>query len=237
MSRQFDEKLKELDITFSEKQQAQFYRYYELLVEWNKVMNLTGITEYEEVNEKHFIDSLSLVKVLDISKINTVIDVGTGAGFPGIPLKIAFPHLKVTLLDSLNKRIKYLDTVIDELELNDIHTIHGRAEEYARKEEYREKYDLAVSRAVANLSTLSEYCVPYVKVGGMFVPYKSGEIDEEVKAAQMAIKVLGGKQTEVVKFTLPGSDINRSFVKIQKVKSTGKKFPRRAGLPAKEPIS
>lgn len=237
MSRQFDEKLKELDITLSEKQQEQFYRYYELLVEWNKVMNLTGITEYEEVNEKHFIDSLSLVKVLDISKINTVIDVGTGAGFPGIPLKIAFPHLKVTLLDSLNKRIKYLDTVIDELELKDIHTIHGRAEEYARKEEYREKYDLAVSRAVANLSTLSEYCVPYVKVGGMFVPYKSGEIDEEVKAAQTAIKVLGGKQTEVVKFTLPGSDINRSFVKIQKVKSTGKKFPRRAGLPAKEPIS
>ena len=237
MSRQFDEKLKELDITLSEKQQAQFYRYYELLIEWNKVMNLTGITEYEEVNEKHFIDSLSLVKVLDISKINTVIDVGTGAGFPGIPLKIVFPHLKVTLLDSLNKRIKYLDTVIDELELEDIHTIHGRAEEYARKEEYREKYDLAVSRAVANLSTLSEYCVPYVKVGGMFVPYKSGEIDEEVKAAQTAIKVLGGKQTEVVKFTLPGSDINRSFVKIEKVKSTGKKFPRRAGLPAKEPIS
>ena len=237
MSKQFDEKLKELDITLSEKQQAQFYRYYELLVEWNKVMNLTGITEYEEVNEKHFIDSLSLVKVLDISKINTVIDVGTGAGFPGIPLKIAFPHLKVTLLDSLNKRIKYLDAVIDELELKDIHTIHGRAEEYARKEEYREKYDLAVSRAVANLSTLSEYCVPYVKVGGMFVPYKSGEIDEEVKAAQTAIKVLGGKQTEVVKFTLPGSDINRSFVKIQKVKSSGKKFPRKAGLPAKEPIS
>ena len=237
MSRQFDEKLKELDITFSEKQQAQFYRYYELLVEWNKVMNLTGITEYEEVNEKHFIDSLSLVKVLDINKINTVIDVGTGAGFPGIPLKIAFPHLKVTLLDSLNKRIKYLDTVIDELKLEDIHTIHGRAEEYARKEEYREKYDLAVSRAVANLSTLSEYCIPYVKIGGMFVPYKSGEIDGEVKAAQTAIKVLGGKQTEVVKFTLPGSDINRSFVKIQKVKSTGKKFPRRAGLPTKEPIS
>ncbi len=237
MSRQFDEKLKELDITFSEKQQAQFYRYYELLVEWNKVMNLTGITEYEEVNEKHFIDSLSLVKVLDIKKISTVIDVGTGAGFPGIPLKIAFPHLKVTLLDSLNKRIKYLDTVIDELELEDIHTIHGRAEEYARKEEYREKYDLAVSRAVANLSTLSEYCIPYVKIGGMFVPYKSGEIDGEVKAAQTAIKVLGGKQTEVVKFTLPGSDINRSFVKIQKVKSTGKKFPRRAGLPTKEPIS
>ena len=237
MSKQFDEKLKELNITLSETQQEQFYHFYELLVEWNKVMNLTGITEYEEVNEKHFIDSLSIVKVLDMNKVSTVIDVGTGAGFPGIPLKIAFPHLKVTLLDSLNKRIKYLDTVINELGLKDIHAIHGRAEEYARKEEYREKYDLAVSRAVANLSTLSEYCVPYVKVGGMFVPYKSGEIDKEVKTAQMAIKVLGGKQTEVVKFTLPGSDINRSFVKIQKVKSTGKKFPRKAGLPTKEPIS
>ena len=237
MSKQFDEKLKELNITLSETQQEQFYHFYELLVEWNKVMNLTGITEYEEVNEKHFIDSLSIVKVLDMNKVSTVIDVGTGAGFPGIPLKIAFPHLKVTLLDSLNKRIKYLDTVINELGLKDIHTIHGRAEEYARKEEYREKYDLAVSRAVANLSTLSEYCVPYVKVGGMFVPYKSGEIDEEVKTAQTAIKVLGGKQTEVVKFTLPGSDINRSFVKIQKIKSTGKKFPRQAGLPTKEPIS
>lgn len=237
MSKQFDEKLKELNITLSETQQEQFYRYYELLVEWNKVMNLTGITEYEEVNEKHFIDSLSIVKVLDINDIHTVIDVGTGAGFPGIPLKIAFPHLKITLLDSLNKRIKYLDTVIDELGLKDIHTIHGRAEEYARKEEYREKYDLAVSRAVANLSTLSEYCVPYVKVGGMFIPYKSGEIETEVKEAQTAIKVLGGKQTDIVKFTLPGSDINRSFIKIQKVKTTGKKFPRKAGLPAKEPIS
>lgn len=237
MSKQFDEKLKELNITLSETQQEQFYRFYELLVEWNKVMNLTGITEYEEVNEKHFIDSLSIVKVLDMNKVSTVIDVGTGAGFPGIPLKIAFPHLKVTLLDSLNKRIKYLDTVINELGLKDIHTIHGRAEEYARKEEYREQYDLVVSRAVANLSTLSEYCIPYIHIGGMFVPYKSGEIDEEVKAAETAIKILGGKQMETVKFTLPGSDINRSFVKIKKLKPTGKKFPRKAGLPAKEPIS
>lgn len=237
MSKQFDEKLKKLNITLSETQQEQFYRFYELLVEWNKVMNLTGITEYEEVNEKHFIDSLSIVKVLDMNKVSTVIDVGTGAGFPGIPLKIAFPHLKVTLLDSLNKRIKYLDTVINELGLKDIHTIHGRAEEYARKEEYREQYDLVVSRAVANLSTLSEYCIPYTHIGGMFVPYKSGEIDEEVKAAETAIKILGGKQMETVKFTLPGSDINRSFVKIKKLKPTGKKFPRKAGLPAKEPIS
>lgn len=236
MSKIFKDKVSALGVDLSDKQYEQFDKFYELLVEWNKVMNLTGITDYEEVNEKHFIDSLSIVKSIDISKIQTVIDVGTGAGFPGIPLKIAFPHLKITLLDSLNKRIKYLDTVIETLGLEEIHTIHGRAEDYARKEEHREKYDLVVSRAVANLSTLSELCIPYTKVGGIFVPYKSGEIEEEVEHAQTAIKVLGGKQKEIVKFTLPESDISRSFVKICKVKNTGKKFPRKAGLPAKEPI-
>ena len=236
MSKQFEEKLSLLGVSLTERQFTQFDQFYELLIEWNKVMNLTGITEYEEVNEKHFIDSLSIVKVVDINKINTVIDVGTGAGFPGIPMKIAFPHLKITLLDSLNKRIKFLNTVIEELGLKDIHTIHGRAEDYARQSEYREQYDLCVSRAVANLSTLSEYCIPYVRISGMFVPYKSGEIDEEVKAAQTAIKVLGGTQKEVVKFQLPGSDIGRSFVKIEKIKATGKKFPRKSGMPSKEPI-
>ncbi|MDD6441285.1 MAG: 16S rRNA (guanine(527)-N(7))-methyltransferase RsmG [bacterium] len=236
MSKLFDEKLSALGITLTENQYEQFDKYYELLVEWNKVMNLTGITEYEEVNEKHFIDSLSIVKVVDISKVNTVIDIGTGAGFPGIPLKIAFPHLKITLLDSLNKRIKYLNTVIENLGLEDIQTIHGRAEDFARKEEHREQYDIVVSRAVANLSTLSELCIPYVKIGGMFIPYKSGEIEEEVKEAQTAIKILGARKKEIIKFTLPGSDINRSFVKIEKVKNTGKKFPRKAGLPGKEPI-
>ena len=236
MSKQFEEKLSLLGMSLTERQFTQFDQFYELLIEWNKVMNLTGITEYEEVNEKHFIDSLSIVKVVDINKINTVIDVGTGAGFPGIPMKIAFPHLKITLLDSLNKRIKFLNTVIEELGLKDIHTIHGRAEDYARQSEYREQYDLCVSRAVANLSTLSEYCIPYVRISGMFVPYKSGEIDEEVKAAQTAIKVLGGTQKEVVKFQLPGSDIGRSFVKIEKIKATGKKFPRKSGMPSKEPI-
>lgn len=236
MSKQFEEKLSLLGMSLTERQFAQFDRFYELLVEWNKVMNLTGITEYEEVNEKHFIDSLSIVKAVDIGKINTVIDIGTGAGFPGIPLKIAFPHLKITLLDSLNKRIKFLNTVIEELDLKDIHTIHGRAEDYARQSEYREQYDLGVSRAVANLATLSEYCIPYIRIGGIFVSYKSGEIDEEVTAAQTAIKILGGKQREVVKFQLPGSDIGRSFVKIEKVKPTGKKFPRKSGMPSKEPI-
>ena len=183
MSKIFEQKLNEMGIQLSERQYQQFNNYFELLIEWNKVMNLTGITEYEEVNEKHFVDSLSIVKAVDIGSIETVMDVGTGAGFPGIPLKIAFPHLKVTLLDSLNKRIKFLDTVISELKLEDIHTIHGRAEDYARKEEYRENFDLVVSRAVANLSTLSEYCLPYVKTGGLFIPYKSGEIEEEVKNA------------------------------------------------------
>lgn len=236
MGKIFEEKLQQLDIELSEQQFLQFDKYYELLVEWNKVMNLTGITEYEEVNEKHFVDSLSIVKAIDIGKIETVIDIGTGAGFPGIPLKIAFPHLKVTLLDSLNKRIKFLDTVIEELDLKDIHTIHGRAEDYARQEQYREQYDLVVSRAVANLSTLAEYCLPYTKISGLFVPYKSGDIEEEVKNAVTALKILGGKQRKIVKFQLPGSDIGRSLIIIEKMKSTGKKFPRKAGLPAKEPL-
>ena len=236
MSEVFQKKLADLGVKLSESQIIQFDRYYEILVEWNKVMNLTGITEYEEVNEKHFVDSLSLVKITDIDKITNLIDIGTGAGFPGIPLKIAFPHLKVTLLDSLNKRINFLNKVIEELNLQDIYTIHGRAEDFAHKDDYREKYDLCVSRAVANLATLTEYCLPYVKVGGCFVPYKSGDIDIEVNESKAAIRVLGGRLVDIVKFQLPGSDISRSLLKIDKLKSTGRKFPRKAGLPSKEPI-
>ena len=237
MSQIFETKLNALGIVLTDTQKQQFDKFYELLVEWNKVMNLTGITEYEEVNEKHFVDSVSLVKAIDVSKIDTVIDIGTGAGFPGIPLKIAFPHLKVVLLDSLNKRINFLNTVIDELELTDIKTIHGRAEDYAKQAEYRERFDLCVSRAVANLSTLSEYCIPYVKVGGLFIPYKSGEIDEEVLQAKKAIHILGGKLEEVIKFQLPDTEIHRSFVKINKTQGTAKRYPRKAGLPTKEPLS
>ena len=236
MSKLFEEKLSAIGITLDEKQKQQFYEFYEILVEWNKVMNLTGITEYEEVNEKHFVDRLSIIKAVDLTKVETVIDVGTGAGFPGIPLKIAFPHLNIVLLDSLNKRIKFLDAVIEKLGLVEIRTIHGRAEDYAKQAEYREQFDLCVSRAVANLATLSEYCLPYVKVGGMFVPYKSGEIDEEVSAAKKATHILGGKLQDVMKFQLPGTEIGRSFVKIEKVQNTSKKYPRKAGLPAKEPL-
>lgn len=237
MSQIFESKLQELNIQLDDRQMKQFHTYYELLVEWNKVMNLTGITEKEEVNEKHFIDSLSVVKAIDVNSVRSVIDIGTGAGFPGIPLKIAFPHLKIVLLDSLNKRINFLNTVIDTLGLKNIYTIHGRAEDYAKQSEYREQFDVCVSRAVANLSTLSEYCIPYVKTGGMFIPYKSGEIDEELMNAKKAIHILGGKLEDVVKFQLPNSEINRSFVIISKKMNTSKKYPRKAGLPTKEPLS
>lgn len=236
MNNVLTEKVKELSIVLNDKQIQQFEQYYNILVEWNKVMNLTAITEYEKVVEKHFLDSLTIVNAIHVKKIETLIDVGTGAGFPGIPLKIAFPHLKVTLLDSLNKRIKFLNEVIDLLELNDIKAIHGRAEDYAKQAEYREQYDICVSRAVANLATLSEYCLPYVKVDGLFVPYKSGEIDEELKSSEKAVSILGGKVEEVVKFQLPGTDIGRSFVKIHKIKETKKKYPRKAGMPTKEPL-
>lgn len=233
----FEKGLETLGIALDGRQIQQFLEYYEMLVEWNKVMNLTAITEYEEVIEKHFIDSLASVKVCSYEGVRTVIDIGTGAGFPGIPLKIAFPHLQVVLLDSLNKRVKFLYEVIGKLGLEGIRAIHGRAEDFAKQKEYRENFDLCVSRAVANLSTLSEYCIPYVKTGGNFISYKSGKIDEEAANAKKAISVLGGKITDVVKFQLGDKDMERSFVVIKKEKKTPGKFPRKAGLPGKEPIS
>ena len=233
----FEKGLAELEITLNEKQIEQFLTYYELLVEWNKVMNLTAITEYEEVITKHFLDSVASVKVCDYSKPMKILDLGTGAGFPGIPLKIAFPDQEIVLLDSLNKRVKFLNTVIETLGLTGIRAIHGRAEDYAKQKEHREKYDFCVSRAVANLSTLSEYCIPFVKEGGSFISYKSGKIDEELSQAENAVKILGGKVQNVVKFPLMDTDMDRSFVVIKKMKPTAKKYPRKAGLPAKEPLA
>ncbi len=233
---QFQKDLDSLGITLSEKQIQQFITYYEMLVEWNEVMNLTAITEYEDVMKKHFIDSISLIKAYDVSKNVSVIDVGTGAGFPGLALKIAYPNLKVTLLDSLNKRINFLNAVIEQLGLTDVEAIHGRAEDFAKPGKLREKYDLCVSRAVANLSTLSEYCLPYVKVGGQFISYKSEKIVEEKAAAENAIKILGGVIKNQVEFQLPDSDIYRNLFVIEKVKQTSKKYPRKAGLPGKEPL-
>ena len=233
----FEKGLAELEITLNEKQIEQFLTYYELLVEWNKVMNLTAITEYEEVITKHFLDSVASVKVCDYSKPMKILDLGTGAGFPGIPLKIAFPEQEIVLLDSLNKRVKFLNTVIETLGLTGIRAIHGRAEDYAKQKEHREKYDFCVSRAVANLSTLSEYCIPFVKEGGSFISYKSGKIDEELSQAENAVKILGGKVQNVVKFPLVDTDMDRSFVVIKKMKPTAKKYPRKAGLPAKEPLA
>lgn len=231
-----EKKMRGIHIELDDRQIQQFHRFYELLVEWNKVMNLTSITEYEEIVDKHFVDSLSIVENFNLDSVSKIIDVGTGAGFPGIPLKIAFPDIEMVLLDSLNKRIRFLNHVIEELGLKDIYTIHGRAEDYARQKEYREQFDLCVSRAVANLATLSEYCLPYVKRGGMFISYKSGNIDEEILESEKAVQVLGGRIEDVIKFQLPETNIGRSFVKIVKVKNTSGKYPRKSGTPAKEPI-
>ena len=223
-------------VTLTEKQIEQFEKYYELLVEWNKVMNLTGITEFDEVMQKHFVDSVAAAKYAEMEKVNRLIDVGTGAGFPGIPLKIVYPHIQVTLLDSLNKRIKFLEEVVDNLGLTGIETVHGRAEDAAKKAEYREQFDLSVSRAVANLASLTEYCLPFVKVGGKFVSYKSVSVDEEITQSKKAVYVLGGEIGKVEKFNLPESDMERALVIVEKKRSTPKKYPRKAGMPTKEPL-
>lgn len=240
------ERAKQLDIVLSKEQIDKFDKYFQLLIEKNKVMNLTAITEPYDVIEKHFIDSLSIVKAISLEKnsieaiskkkIQTVLDLGTGAGFPGIPLKIAFPHLKITLVDSLNKRIKFLNEVIEELGLEEIEAIHARAEDIAKKEEHREQYDLCVSRAVANLSTLSEYCVPFIHIGGLFTAYKGENVEEEMQGVKKALDILGAEIERIEQFTLPGSDIERKMVLIRKKRKTPKKYPRKAGLPSKEPL-
>ena len=223
----------ELDITDTQLQQ--FDDYYRFLVEKNKVMNLTTIIEKEDVVLKHFIDSIYIMKYTDFDE-KKVIDIGTGAGFPGIPLAIMNPQTLFVLLDSLNKRINFLNEVCNLCNLSNVITIHGRAEEISRKEEYREKFDYVVSRAVANLTVLSEYCLPYVKEDGYFLPYKSGDIKEEAANSKKAVKILGGSIEDIISFEIPDTDMARTILKIHKTKATPKRFPRKAGLPTKEPI-
>lgn len=226
------------NLNVSDKQLEQFIQYYELLVEWNSFMNLTAIIEFDDVMKKHFIDSISLIHALpDLkNKEYNLIDVGTGAGFPGIPLKIMFPQLNITLLDSLNKRVKFLNEVIDQLGLTYMKAMHGRAEDMAKPGILREAFDISVSRAVANLATLSEYCLPFVRTGGYFISYKSEKIAEEYDNAKEAIKILGGKFEKQVEFKLPDSDIYRNLFIVKKDSQTPLRFPRKAGTASKEPI-
>lgn len=236
----FKEKLKKkaenIGIALNELQLQQFQGFYELLIEKNKVMNLTSITEEDEVIDKHFIDSLTCNRVIDMNQVKSVIDIGTGAGFPGIPLKIVYPDIDFVLLDSLNKRVRFLNEAIELLHLKKIQAVHGRAEDLARKPEFRGKFDLCVSRAVANLNTLSEYCIPFVRVNGFFISYKAQKGLEEIHESNHCMKELGSKIMQVDEFKLTDIDSNRVLIKIKKCKGTSKLYPRKAGIPSKNPL-
>lgn len=227
---------KQLDIQLSETQVEQFMKYKILLQEWNEKMNLTAITEDREVITKHFLDCMTINKALNMSEQKTVIDIGTGAGFPGLVIKIAFPHLKVTLVDALKKRLTFLETVINELGLTDIEGVHSRAEDLGKNKQYREGFDICASRAVANLAVLSEYTLPFVKVDGYLIALKGQKLDEELEQGQKAIKILGGQLEEVVHTGVPFTDLNHKIAKIKKVKPTATKYPRKAGEPTKAPL-
>ena len=225
---------KEIDIVFTEEQLQKFYQYMNILIEWNEKMNLTAIVEPKEIVLKHFIDSLTIIKYIDQNK--TVIDIGTGAGFPGIPIKIVRNDLKITLLDSLNKRVNFLNEVIKELKLENINAVHARIEEYAKNKQYRETYDIATSRAVANLTTLSEYMLPMVKVNGTAICMKGSDINQEVLKSKNSINILGGELSKIEEFILPKSDYRRNLIMIKKTKQTPIKYPRKPGIPSKEPL-
>lgn len=223
-------------IEFNEEKYSKFIKYKEMIKEWNEKVNLTAIVEDDEIIKKHFIDSIKVFKFEKLKNGRKVIDIGTGGGFPGIPMKIVNPSTEVVLLDSLNKRINFLNEVIKDLELNNIRTIHGRAEDFARESRYREKFDVATSRAVANLTVLSEFCLPYVKVGGYFVAMKGPAIEEEMKDAKNAIKILGGQVEKIIEVDIEGSDLNHNLVVIKKIKETPSKYPRKAGMVTKNPL-
>ena len=227
---------KELGIDLSEQQVEQFMRYKTLLQEWNEKMNLTAITEDQEIMTKHFLDCMTINKAIGMNDQKTVIDVGTGAGFPGLVIKIAFPHLEVTLVDALKKRLNFLEAVIDELGLNDIKCVHSRAEDLGKNKAYREGYDICASRAVANLAVLSEYTLPFVKVNGYLIALKGQKLDEELEQGKKAIEILGGKLEEVVHTGVPFTDLDHKIAKIKKVKPTAAKYPRKAGEPTKNPL-
>lgn len=236
MTKRLEDILKEENIELSKEEIQEFQEYKLLLQEWNKVMDLTNIIEDEDVFYKHFLDSLLIMKYFDFEDKKEIIDIGTGAGFPGLPMKIVKKDLKITLMDSLNKRIKFLKEVIDKLQLKEIDAIHGRAEEMGRDSEYREKYDYAVSRAVARLNTLVEYTLPFVKEGGYFISMKGPNIQEEVEEAKNAVKELGGEIVKVEEYELANTDNHRSIVIIKKIKKTNKKYPRGGGKPRKKPL-
>ena len=227
---------KEYGLELTTAQMTQFNTYYDLLVEWNQKINLTAITEPKDVAIKHMVDSLSCFKPNLFEENCSLIDVGTGAGFPGLPLKIFFPSLKLTLLDSLNKRVKFLQLVVDTLGLKDVNVIHARSEEAAKNKKYREQFDFATARAVARLPILCEYCLPFVKLNGMFIALKGRQYEEEIAEAGKAIKVLGGKLVKTMPVKLPEIDDKRAVIYVQKVKATPKTYPRKAGTPDKNPI-
>lgn len=226
----------EVGLDLTETQYNQFIKYMRLLQEWNEKINLTAIIEDEEVIKKHFIDCIKIFKSEPIRNAKTLIDVGTGAGFPGLPIAIMNPNIQVTLLDSLNKRINYLNIVIRELGLKNVVTIHSRAEDGARNKQLREKFDIATSRAVANMAVLSEFCIPFVKVGGHFIALKGPAIEEELKEGQKAIEVLGGELINKIEYDIEKSDLNHNIVEIRKLKQCSNVYPRKAGTINKKPI-
>ncbi|NIK71476.1 MULTISPECIES: 16S rRNA (guanine(527)-N(7))-methyltransferase RsmG [unclassified Paenibacillus] len=232
----FEKLLGENGIPLSPKQLEQFDSYHRLLVEWNEKMNLTGITERDAVFEKHFYDSISLSFFVDMKEIGSIADIGSGAGFPSIPLKICFPHLKVVIVDSLNKRIQFLNHLVQELGLDNVNCVHGRAEDIARMPEYRDAFDLVTARAVARLNVLNEFCLPFTRKNGTFAAMKGSQSVEEVKEAAVSLRELKGKVHAEHAFKLPFEQSERYIVLINKTDATPKKYPRKAGTPLKQPL-